>query len=109
MNGLQVMLIVFLYAGLCIVIGAWSREKGGSFVAGFFMAMIISPLLAGLILAVRKPLVKGIPEAPVVKRTPEAPTLAGPWWNPETNPAIAAIAIVAVLAVAAGALLQAQS
>ena len=45
-----------------VVIGVWSRRKGGSFIAGFLFSLLLSPLVAGLILAVRKP-IKGTIEA----------------------------------------------
>ena len=38
-----------------VVIGIWSRRKGGSFIAGLLFSMLLSPLIAALILAVRKP------------------------------------------------------
>lgn len=39
-----------------VVVGVWSRRKGGSFISGFLFSLLLSPLIAGLILAVRKPL-----------------------------------------------------
>ena len=56
MSDSEAIWILFFYVVLCALIGAWSSEKGGSFIGGFFMAVIISPLLAGVILAVRRPL-----------------------------------------------------
>jgi hypothetical protein len=53
---------VFLWLLFAVVIGIWSRRKGGSFIAGFLFSLLLSPLIAGLILAVRKP-IKGTIEA----------------------------------------------
>jgi hypothetical protein len=39
-----------------LVVGIWSRRKGGSFIAGFIFSMLLSPLIAALIVAVRKPM-----------------------------------------------------
>ena len=44
----------FLLAA-AIGIGAWSERKGGSFIAGFFASIFLTPFVAGLILAVRQP------------------------------------------------------
>lgn len=44
-----------LWLLFALVIGVWSRRKGGSFIAGFLFSLLLSPLIAGLILAVRKP------------------------------------------------------
>lgn len=43
------------WIGFSVVVGFLSKSKGGSFIAGFFMSLIISPLLAGLIVLVRSP------------------------------------------------------
>ncbi len=37
------------------IIGFWSRKKGGSFIAGFVFSLILSPLIAGIIVALRDP------------------------------------------------------
>jgi hypothetical protein len=44
------------YFALAVVIGAWSERKGGSFAAGFFASMLLTPLVAGPIVAMRKPI-----------------------------------------------------
>lgn len=54
--------VMWWYAAICswllfaVIIGIWSHRKGGSFIAGFLFSLLLSPLLAGLILAVRKPI-----------------------------------------------------
>lgn len=47
--------IFILWTLLSLVVGAFSRAKGHSFIAGFFFSMLLSPLIAGLIVAVRAP------------------------------------------------------
>lgn len=46
---------LFFWVAFALIIGLWSRRKGGSFVAGFLASFLLSPLIAGLILAVRPP------------------------------------------------------
>lgn len=43
-----------LLIATAVGIGAWSERKGGSFVAGFFASILLTPLVAGLILALRR-------------------------------------------------------
>jgi hypothetical protein len=43
-----------LLIAFAIGIGAWSERKGGSFAAGFFASILLTPLVAGLILALRR-------------------------------------------------------
>lgn len=43
-----------LLIAFAIGIGTWSERKGGSFVAGFFASILLTPLVAGLILALRR-------------------------------------------------------
>jgi hypothetical protein len=45
---------------LSVVVGVYSDRKGGSFISGFLIALVTSPLLAGLFLAARKPLTSEI-------------------------------------------------
>lgn len=45
----------YLWVIFAFIIGAYSRNKGGSFLAGFCFSLLLSPLLTALILAVRKP------------------------------------------------------
>jgi hypothetical protein len=41
------------WVGLSVAVGIASRSKGGSFIAGFVMSLLISPIIAGLIVLVR--------------------------------------------------------
>lgn len=43
------------WIGGSVIVGVFSVRKGGSFGIGFIIALIVSPLLAGLYLAVRTP------------------------------------------------------
>ncbi|MEO8466275.1 MAG: zinc ribbon domain-containing protein [Gammaproteobacteria bacterium] len=47
--------LVLIYVLLALIVGAFSRSKGHSFIAGFFFSLLLSPLIAGLIVAVRAP------------------------------------------------------
>ena len=50
--------IVYLAAiwiGLSVAVGMASRSKGGSFIAGTLFAILLSPLIAGLIVLARQP------------------------------------------------------
>jgi hypothetical protein len=47
-----------LLIAFAIGIGTWSERKGGSFVAGFFASILLTPIVAALILAWRHPLKK---------------------------------------------------
>ncbi len=46
---------LLIYVLLAFVVGAFSSSRGHSFLAGFFFSLLLSPLIAGLIVAVRKP------------------------------------------------------
>ena len=46
---------LFFWISLSLVVGAWSHKRGGSFIAGFGFSILLSPLIAGLIVAVRDP------------------------------------------------------
>ena len=47
--------LLALWVIFAALIGLWSRNKGGSFVAGFVFSLLLSPLIAGLIVALRNP------------------------------------------------------
>jgi hypothetical protein len=51
----ELMFLLWWFA-FAFLIAKWSERKGGSYWAGFFMSMLLSPLLAALILAVRAPI-----------------------------------------------------
>ena len=44
-----------LWVLFATIVGLWSRKKGGSFLAGFVFSLILSPLIAGIIVAFRDP------------------------------------------------------
>ena len=46
---------VILWLIFAALIGLWSRNKGGSFIAGFLFSILLSPLIAGFIVALRNP------------------------------------------------------
>lgn len=50
----------FFWVTVSLIIGAWSRRKGGSFIAGFVFSLLLSPPIAALIVAVRKPITREI-------------------------------------------------
>ncbi len=54
--------VVFLWFVLSIIAGMYSRSKGGSFFSGLIFSLVLSPLIAGLIVAVRKPQTKELEE-----------------------------------------------
>jgi hypothetical protein len=56
MSDETIIYILFFWVLLSLIIGAWSRRKGGSFIAGFVFSLVLSPIVAGLITAVRKPI-----------------------------------------------------
>ena len=43
----------YAWIGFSLAVGIGSRAKGGSFVSGFVVSLVISPLIAGAILLVR--------------------------------------------------------
>ena len=47
--------IAIIWIGLALIIGAYANSKGHSFVGFFLLAVILSPLLAGLIELIRAP------------------------------------------------------
>ncbi len=47
--------IVFIWLILCAVIGNWSQNKGNSFASGFFVSLLLSPLVGLIVVAVTKP------------------------------------------------------
>ena len=47
--------VILLWIIFAAIVGAWSRSKGGSFIAGFMFSVLLSPLIAGLIVAFRNP------------------------------------------------------
>ena len=49
---------VLSYILLCILVGIWSRSKGGSFGGGFTYALFLTPLIAGLIVGLSAPVVE---------------------------------------------------
>jgi hypothetical protein len=57
--------LLFWWIAFAFIIANWSVKKGGSYWAGFFMSMLLSPLLAALILATRKPLTENIEQREV--------------------------------------------
>jgi hypothetical protein len=59
----------FFWFAFSLIIGAWSRRKGGSFIAGFAFSLLLSPLVAGLIVAVRKPMTETIEERELASGT----------------------------------------
>lgn len=48
-------MIWFFWIALSFVVGAFSRSKGHSFAAGLVFALLLSPVIAGLVVAIRKP------------------------------------------------------
>lgn len=51
---LLIWMSVFWFMG-CILIGYWYNKKGGSAVAGFFLAALLSPIIGAIIVAISKP------------------------------------------------------
>lgn len=51
---------LYLWIMFSLIVGIWSRRKGGSFIAGFIFSLLLSPLIAALIVAVRKPITSTI-------------------------------------------------
>lgn len=45
--------VVWIVASLAV--GYWNSTRGHSFLAGFFFSLLLSPVIAALIIAVRKP------------------------------------------------------
>lgn len=45
----------FFWVVFSLLVGALSRSRGHSFIAGTLFALILSPLVAGLIVLIRKP------------------------------------------------------
>lgn len=45
----------FAWLILSLVVGALSRNRGHSFIAGTLFALVLSPLIAGIIVLVRRP------------------------------------------------------
>jgi hypothetical protein len=48
-------MLVFFWIALSFVVGAFARSKGHSFFAGLLFALLLSPIIAGLVVAIRKP------------------------------------------------------
>lgn len=44
----------FLWIILAIAIGAWTKNKGNGFATGFFLSLLLSPLIGGLYAAISK-------------------------------------------------------
>jgi hypothetical protein len=60
MNDSDTMLQILIWTGViwfagCIAVGYWYDKKGGSAVAGFFLAALLSPLIGAIIVAISKP------------------------------------------------------
>jgi len=64
MNGFE---IQFFWVVASLIIGAWSYKKGGSFIAGFAFSLLLSPPIAALIVAVRKPITSEIEKRELAK------------------------------------------
>ena len=47
-----------VWLALALGVGVWSERKGGSFVAGVLASVCLTPFVAALILAVRRPIRK---------------------------------------------------
>jgi hypothetical protein len=47
---------LYFWVMFSLVIGFWSYRKGGSFIAGCICSLVLSPLVAAVLLAVRKPI-----------------------------------------------------
>ena len=50
---------------LSIVVGMFAQSRGHSFIATFFFSLILSPLIAFLIVLIRKPNTKAVEEQAV--------------------------------------------
>jgi hypothetical protein len=61
-NGIFILCAGFFWLMFSFIIGIWSVRKGGNFIAGFFFSLLLSPLIAALIVAVRPPIKKTIEE-----------------------------------------------
>ena len=42
------------WLGLCIAVGAFNQHKGGSFVAGLIVGLMVTPILGCIVVAVSK-------------------------------------------------------
>lgn len=49
------MFIVIVWIFLSFGLGAWNKSKGHSFAGGFFLSLLLSPVIALIIIAIRKP------------------------------------------------------
>lgn len=47
--------LVLIWVTLSVVVGVFSSSKGHSFFGGFVFSLLLSPVIAGLIVAIRKP------------------------------------------------------
>jgi hypothetical protein len=54
LNAVVILNAIFVWIILAFVVGAYSHNKGGSFFAGFCFSILLSPVLAALIIAVRQ-------------------------------------------------------
>lgn len=45
---------ISVWLGLCIAVGAFNQHKGGSFIAGLIVGMVVTPILGFIIVAVSK-------------------------------------------------------
>ena len=55
--------IILIWIILSLVIGNWSQNKGHGFAAGFFLSLLLSPLIGLIIVGVTKPNQKVIEQA----------------------------------------------
>ncbi|MGA9363890.1 MAG: zinc ribbon domain-containing protein [Bacteroidota bacterium] len=47
--------IILIWVILCFAIGNWSQSKGNGFASGFFLSLLLSPLIGLIIVGVSKP------------------------------------------------------
>jgi len=53
---MDTVIFFFLWFGFAFIIGVWADRKGGTFIGGCIMSILIGPLLAALWLAVHPPI-----------------------------------------------------
>ena len=68
-----IIVVVIIYLALCVVAGNISKEKSGSFASGFWLSIILSPLL-GILFAYLNDDKLQTSEITIKKETIEKPT-----------------------------------
>lgn len=67
---------ILLWVVLALLVGAYNRRKGHSFIVGFIASLLLSPLLAFLVSAIHQPNTKAMEKAALKSGSKKCPSCA---------------------------------